>query len=77
MANSVKLLDTVAVLVDLPSLVLSAGEVGAAVEELGGGAFEVEFCDASGATYGLHALRADQIVVLHTRGEALEFQAAV
>ena len=50
----------------------TAGEVGAVVEVLGDGdAFEVEFCDNSGQTYGLHTLRASQIIGLHHRGQAL------
>ncbi len=72
MAAHIDLLDTVAVTQDRPSLGLTAGEVGAVVELLGGGeAFEVEFCDNSGQTYGLHTLRAGQIIALHKRGQAL------
>jgi hypothetical protein len=72
MAMHIELLDTVAVKEDLPTVGLTAGEVGAVVEVLGDGeAFEVEFCDNSGQTYGLHTLRANQIIALHTRGQAL------
>jgi hypothetical protein len=72
MAAHIELLDTVAVIVDIPALGLTAGEVGAVVEVLGDGeAFEVEFCDNAGVTYGLHTLRAGQIIALHTRGQAL------
>jgi len=72
MAAHIELLDTVALTTDLPDLGLTAGEVGTVVEVLGGGeAFEVEFCENSGATYGLHTLRASQLVALHTRGWAL------
>jgi hypothetical protein len=75
MAASIQLLDTVAVTADVPALGLTAGEVGAVVEVLGGGeAFEVEFCDNDGVTYGLHTLRADQLVALHTRGQALRLR---
>ena len=73
--SAIKLLDSVAVVADLPDLGLSAGEVGAVVEELGGGAFEVEFCDPTGVTYAVHTLRAAQLVALHTRGEALRLRA--
>jgi Domain of unknown function (DUF4926) len=56
----------------LPALGLTAGELGAVVEVLGDGdAFEVEFCDNSGQTYGLHTLCASQIIGLHHRGQAL------
>jgi len=71
----IKLLDTVAVVEDVPDLGLSAGEVGAVVEELGGDAFEVEFVDQGGHTYAMHTFRADQLVALHTRGEALRLRA--
>ena len=75
MATRIELLDTVAVREDIPALRLTAGEVGAVVEILGDGeAFEVEFCDQSGATYGLHTLRPDQLIPLHTRGKALRLR---
>lgn len=76
MATPIDLLDTVAVTNDIPALGLTAGEVGAVVEVLGDGeAFEVEFCDDLGQTYGLHTLRADQVMTLHTRGKALRLHA--
>ena len=72
MAIHIELLDTEAMIADIPALRLTAGEVGAVVEVLGDGeAFEVEFCDNSGATYGLYTLRASQLVALHTCGQAL------
>ena len=71
----IKLLDTVAEVADVPELGLSAGEVGAVVEELGGDGFEVEFVDPAGATYAIHTLRAEQLVALPTRGEALRLHA--
>jgi Domain of unknown function (DUF4926) len=72
MATHIELLDTIAVTEDIPALGLTAGEVGAVVEVLGDGeAFEVEFCDNSGQTYGLYTLRANQVIALHTRGQAL------
>ena len=76
MAVPIALLDTVALTEDVPEAGLAAGEVGAVVEVFGGGAaFEVEFCDPSGAAYGLHTLRAGQLVPLHTRGQALRLRA--
>lgn len=64
----IHLLDTVAVIQDLPEFGLVAGEVGAVVEMLSDEAFEVEFADESGFTYGLYTLRAQQVIALHTRG---------
>ncbi len=76
MANPIELFDTVALTADVPTLGLTTGEVGAVVEVLGDGeAFEVEFCDPSGTTYGLHTLRANQLIPLHTRGQALRLRA--
>ncbi len=73
MAKPMELLDTVALTADVPALGLTAGEVGAVVEVLGdGAAFEVEFCDNDGRTYGVHTLRAGQIVALHSRGKSLQ-----
>ena len=73
MAKPPELLDTVALTADLPALGLTAGEVGAVVEVLGdGAAFEVEFCDDDGTTYGVHTLRAGQIIALHSRGKSLQ-----
>jgi hypothetical protein len=69
--SQIQLLDTVALVVDAPELGLLTGEVGAVVEILSEDAFEVEFCDEAGHTYGLHSLRAHQLVRLHTRGHAL------
>jgi hypothetical protein len=68
----IQLLDTVALVCDLPEFGLVAGEVGAVVEELSPDAFEVEFCDENGHTYGLHTLRSNQIVPLHTQGHPLK-----
>ena len=76
MTTPIELLDTVALTVDVPALGLTAGEVGAVVEVLGqGDAVEVEFCDRTGETYGLHTLRAEQLVPLHNRGQAFRLRA--
>ena len=69
--SHIHLLDTVALVRDLPEAGLVAGEVGAVVEVLSDDAFEVEFVDESGHTYGLHTLRTNQLVALHTKGHPL------
>ncbi|MBI4659551.1 MAG: DUF4926 domain-containing protein [Verrucomicrobia bacterium] len=69
--KTIKLLDTVALLEDIPARKLRAGEVGTVVEVLGG-AYEVEFCDDEGQTYAEFALRANQILPLHTAGKSLK-----
>ena len=72
--STVKLLDVVALTVDLPEYNLWRGQVGTIVEELASGAaFEVEFSDLlaaalryrNGRTYESIGLRPDQIMVLH------------
>jgi len=66
MAKDIKLLDVVALTVDLPEYNLWRGQVGTVVEILAGGtAYEVEFSDRAGRTYESLGLRADQIMVLH------------
>lgn len=67
----IRLLDTVALLDNLPGRKLRAGEVGTVVEVLDEGVHEVEFCDDDGQTYAEFSLRADQIMPLHNRGKAL------
>lgn len=65
-ANTVKLLDVVALTVDLPEYGLWRGQVGTVVEILAdGAAFEVEFSDRNGRTYESIGLRPNQIMVLH------------
>ncbi|MEA5419723.1 DUF4926 domain-containing protein [Spirulina sp. CCNP1310] len=64
--NTVKLLDVVALVVDLPQYNLCQGQVGTVVEILASGtAFEVEFSDRTGRTYESLGLCPEQIMVLH------------
>jgi hypothetical protein len=66
MINAVKLLNVVALTVDLPEFNLYRGQVGTVVEILADGkAFEVEFSDRTGRTYESLGLRPEQIMVLH------------
>ncbi|NOZ04863.1 MAG: DUF4926 domain-containing protein [Chloroflexi bacterium] len=66
MRRPIKLLDVVALTVDLPKHNLWRGQVGTVVEILANGAaFEVEFSDRNGRTYESLGLRPDQIMVLH------------
>ena len=65
MAHSIKLLDVVALLSDLPQYNLWYGQVGTVVEILAGGqAFEVEFSDRQGHTFESIGLRPEQLMVL-------------
>jgi hypothetical protein len=64
--NTVKLLDVVALTVDLPEYNLRRGQVGTVVEMLAdGAAFEVEFSDRNGRTYESLGLPREKIMVLH------------
>lgn len=67
MSNEIRLLDVVALTVDLPERGLARGQVGTVVESLAEGVYEVEFCDNDGRTYASLALRADQLLILHYR----------
>jgi hypothetical protein len=61
-----KLLDVVALTVDLPEYKLLRGQVGTIVELLADGTvFEVEFSDSNGQAYEFAALTSEQIMVLH------------
>jgi len=73
--RKIKLLDTVALLEDLPERELKRGEVGTVVEILAPEVYEVEFCDDEGQTYAELALRGDQLMTLHNQGEALKIVA--
>ena len=74
--KTIKLLDTVALLENIPARKLRAGEVGTVVEILADGVYEVEFCDEDGQTYAEFAVRADQIMPLHSRGKSFRMALA-
>jgi hypothetical protein len=64
--DAIKLLDVVALTVDVPEFNLYRGQVGTIVEILSDGkAFEVEFSDHNGRTYQSISLRPEQIMLLH------------
>lgn len=66
MQEQIRLLDVVALTVDLPEYNLWRGQVGTIVEILAdGAAFEVEFSDSTGRTFESVGLRPDQFMVLH------------
>jgi CubicO group peptidase (beta-lactamase class C family) len=65
MAQTIKLLDMVALTVDLPEYDLWRGQVGTVVDVIANGStFEVEFSDRQGRTYESLGLRLDPIIVL-------------
>lgn len=73
--RSIRVLDTVALIEDLPDRKLKRGEVGTVVEILAPDVYEVEFSDDDGQTYAEFALQRDQLVLLHNKGEAFRIVA--
>ena len=74
-ANPIKLLDVVALTVDLPDYNLGRGQVGTVVEILADGkAFEVEFSDRDGRTFESLGLHPEQIMVLHFEPTSPDFK---
>jgi hypothetical protein len=65
MKQRIKLLDVVALTEDLPNRKLRRGQVGTVVEQLGPGAFEVEFTDNDGRAFASLALEGKQLLVLY------------
>ena len=66
MNGTAKMLDVVALTVDLPQYNLLRGQVGTVVETLANGAaFEVEFSDRNGRTYESLGLHPEQFMVLY------------
>lgn len=68
----ITLLDTVALLRDLPELGLRKGQVGAVVEELDVATVEVEFVDGSGDTFALTPLARKDLLRLAYEQQAAE-----
>jgi hypothetical protein len=63
--DTIRMLDVVALTIDLPEKGLRGGQVGTVVECLAPGVFEVEFSDDEGRTYAQAALKENQLLVLH------------
>lgn len=61
-----EMFDSIALIEDLPDDGLVCGNMGAIVEIFNEGeAYEVEFVDTDGQTYGLLPLRPEQFILLH------------
>ncbi|MEO0540341.1 MAG: DUF4926 domain-containing protein [Cyanobacteria bacterium P01_A01_bin.105] len=74
---SIKLLDIVALMVDLPKDNLWRGQVGTVVEILADGtAFEVEFADRNGQTYESLGLESNQLIRLRFEPQPIDRVAA-
>ncbi len=75
MPQKFDLLDTVALILDIPERKLGKGEVGTIVEILEPDVFEVEFSDDYGKTYAELALNSNQLIILHNQGKGLQLAA--
>jgi hypothetical protein len=64
MTQSIKLLDVVALLEDMPEVGLLRGHVGTVVEYLALEVYEVEFNDNQGETYAMASIEAARLMVL-------------
>lgn len=63
--NELEKLSVVALIEDLPAKELKRGQVGAIVEDLAPGVYEVEFSDDGGRMYASAALHRDQLMRLY------------
>ena len=69
--SQIQFVDTVGLVSDVLDLGQAAGEVDRVLEVPNDEVLEIEFCDSSGSTYGLHTPRVHQPVHLHTQGYPL------
>lgn len=67
MKDEIRLLDVVALSVNLPEHNLQRGEIGTVVECYADDAYEVEFVAQDGYTYALVTLHADQLIPLRQK----------
>jgi hypothetical protein len=63
--EKLKLLDTVAILKDLPEKKVVFGQVGTIVERLTEDVFEVDFADKFGETIAEFAVKKEDLMLLH------------
>ena len=63
--DSLKILDVVVLLTDLPADKLKKGSLGTIVEDFSNGSFLVEFADVHGVSYALPVLTAGQLLKVH------------
>jgi Domain of unknown function (DUF4926) len=64
LSKPIKLLDVVALTIDVPEKGLVRGQVGTVVEELAPDVYEVEFSDSSGKPYAMLPLKTEQLLAL-------------
>ena len=64
MTRTIKLLDVVALIENLPDKSLGVGQVGTIVETLAPDVWLVEFSNDRGQTYAIESLKSDQMISL-------------
>ncbi len=64
MKNEFKLLDTVALIKDVPEKKLRKGQVGTIVEQFNDDTFEIEFCNRQGETLCITAVSSVNLLLL-------------
>ncbi|MEO8666476.1 MAG: DUF4926 domain-containing protein [Ignavibacteria bacterium] len=69
MDNKFKILEVVALLIDIPEKNLIKGQVGTIVEFLENETFEVEFCNRNGETIQTAPIESKDILLLHYENE--------
>jgi hypothetical protein len=67
--ETIKLLDVVALLKEIPEKKLLRGQIGTIVERYTDAEFEVEFSDNNGKTISMLTLATDDIMLLHNELE--------
>jgi Domain of unknown function (DUF4926) len=67
--ETIKLLDVVALLKEIPEKKLLRGQIGTVVECYTDTEFEIEFSDNKGKTISMLALSTDEIMLLHNELE--------
>ena len=67
--ETIKLLDVVALLKEVPEKKLLRGQIGTVIERYTDTEFEVEFSDNNGKTISMLTLSTDEIMLLHNQLE--------
>jgi Domain of unknown function (DUF4926) len=65
--ETIKVLDVVALLKEMPEKKLLRGQIGTIVERFSDTEFEVEFSDNNGKTIAMLTLTTDEIMLLHNQ----------
>jgi len=70
MNRKLKILDVVAILIDIPEKRIVKGQVGTVVEDLDDNNFEIEFSDDEGKAIAMASVETKDLLLLHYNLEA-------